>query len=113
MLDMKLLLDHNLSFRLLNRLSEKFTNSSHVYHLNLSNASDIAIWNYAKSNEFTIVTKDTDFFDLVSLKGFPPKVIWIKKGNCTTEEIGGILENSCDKMMSFIEDDTNGILILN
>jgi predicted nuclease of predicted toxin-antitoxin system len=109
---MKLLFDHNLSFRLIDQIPIQFKESSHVYLLDLSQSDDITIWNYALENGFTLITKDTDFFDLVSLKGFPPKVIWIKRGNCSTQEIATIISENSDKIISFIEDDENGILII-
>jgi len=109
---MKLLFDHNLSFRLIDKISDLFSESLHVYQVNLNEAEDIRIWEYASKNNFTIITKDTDFFDLVSLKGFPPKVIWIKRGNCSTKEIAEIIVNSADKITSFIEDKENGIMII-
>ena len=109
---MRLLFDHNLSFRLIDKISSRFEKSKHVYQVDLSEAEDVTIWDYALKNDFTIITKDTDFFDLVSLKGFPPKVIWIKRGNCSTDEIASIIAENSDKMVSFIEDKENGVLII-
>lgn len=110
---MKLLFDHNLSFRLIDKIADRFVDSNHVDRLDLSQAEDSIIWKYAKENDFSIITKDTDFFDFVSLKGFPPKVIWIKRGNCSTHEIEKIIHSNADKISSFIKDDENGILIIN
>ena len=52
---------------------------------------DRQVWQYAKTNGFTIVTKDGDYNDLLILSGFPPKIIWIRRGNCSTNEIENIL----------------------
>ena len=109
---MKLLFDHNLSFRLIDKIPDQFSKSQHVYHVDLSKSDDIAIWEYASENNFTIITKDTDFFDLVSLKGFPPKVIWIKRGNCSSKEIAQIIVDNTNKITSFIKDEENGVLII-
>jgi predicted nuclease of predicted toxin-antitoxin system len=109
---MKLLLDHNLSFKLVDYLPNQFKGSSHVHLLDHSNADDTVIWELAKENNFTIVTKDTDFFDLISLKGYPPKVIWIKRGNCSTREVLEILNENHPRIVDFIGDKDNGILIL-
>ena len=54
-------------------------------------SSDTDIWEFAKSNDYIIVSKDSDFHQRSFVIGFPPKVIWIQKGNCSTNEIQGIL----------------------
>jgi len=61
---MKLLLDHHLSPRLVKRLANLFPESNHIYPLNLDKADDFEIWEFAKENNFIIVTKDADFSDL-------------------------------------------------
>lgn len=81
---MKLLFDHNLSPRLISRLADLYPNSSHVYLLGLDRADDQTVWEHARREEYLIVTKDADFGDLCMLFGFPPKVIWIRRGNCKT-----------------------------
>lgn len=58
---MKLLFDHHLSPRLVGRLADLFPNSNHVYPLNLDEADDYEIWDFAKQNNFTIITKDAVF----------------------------------------------------
>ncbi len=88
---MKLLFDHNLSPKLIHRLAELFPNSNHVYHLELDRVEDRQVWQHAKTNDFTIVTKDGDYNELLILLGFPPKIIWIRRGNCSTNKIENIL----------------------
>ena len=61
---MRLLFDQNISFRIMKVLHEKFSGSTHVKKEGLINASDKQIWDFAKSNEFTIVTQDSDFNEL-------------------------------------------------
>lgn len=78
---MKLLLDENLSRRLVPFLTEIFPDTSQVALLGLENADDKRIWHYAKENDFIIVTKDADFYELSSIYGQPPKIIWLKIGN--------------------------------
>lgn len=78
--------------------------------LNLEIANDSIVWEFAKKEGFTIVTKDNDFNNLVAFFGFPPKVIWIRRGNCSTNEINGLLNSNIEKIKSFILDSTNGIL---
>ena len=67
---------------------------------------------YPKSNNFTIVTKDSDFGDFVSILGFPPKIIWIRIGNCATTDIINLLKKNIYKVYKFDSDDINGILNL-
>ena len=84
---MKLLLDQNLSRRLIPALERVFPESTQVALVGLEKAFDIDIWKYAKDHGFVIVTKDSDFEELSLLYGAPPKVIWIKLGNVCNETI--------------------------
>jgi len=84
---MKLLFDQNISFRILQLLPEHFSDCKQVRTVGLHNRNDVEIWQYAKQNDFTVVTFDSDFFDLSILRGFPPKVIWLRTGNLSTAEI--------------------------
>ncbi len=91
---MRLLFDHNLSPKLAERLSDLFPDSAHVYKLGMSEFSDLEIWNYAKVNDLYVVTKDSDFHELSILLGHPPKVIWIRRGNCSTNQIEKIIREN-------------------
>ena len=71
---------------------------------NLQFSSDRQIWNYAKENGFEIVTYDADFYDLVSLLGHPPKVIWLRIGNTSTQNLAKVLEYHHDVISSFVRD---------
>ena len=88
---MKLLFDHNLSPRLVDGLSDVFPGSEHVWRLGLDEAADRVVWEYARTHEFTIVTKDADFRDLGTLLGHPPLVLWLRIGNCSTGQVEAIL----------------------
>lgn len=78
---MKLLFDQNISFRIVKKLEDVFPEAKQVAQLNLYNSSDIEIWNFAKENDFAIVTFDSDFIDISTLKGHPPKIVWLRYGN--------------------------------
>jgi predicted nuclease of predicted toxin-antitoxin system len=80
----KLLFDQNLSPRLVTMLSDLFPGSEHTQSLGLDQSSDALLWGFARNNDFLIVTKDVDFSDRSALVGYPPKVIWVRTGNCTT-----------------------------
>jgi len=105
---MKFLFDQNISFRILKSLPNIFAESSHVKKEGLINSPDKEIWEFARRNDYTIVTQDSDFNDLNSLYGFPPKVIWIRTGNLKTQLIVDILLDHLSEIEKFINDDTFG-----
>jgi predicted nuclease of predicted toxin-antitoxin system len=108
----KLLFDQNLSPRLVRRLADLHPGSSHVFLLGIDQASDDEIWKRARQDGYTIVTKDTDFGDLSVLRGFPPKVIWVRLGNCTTQQIEDLIRNNNEAVKAFEIDLTVGLLSL-
>ena len=106
----KLLFDNNISHRVLARISDIFPNSTHVMPENLDKASDAEVWEFAKKQNYTIVTKDSDFNDLVILKDIPPKVIWLKIGNCRVVEIENILRENEKAIKLFLNTKDSAIL---
>jgi predicted nuclease of predicted toxin-antitoxin system len=109
---MKLLFDHNLSPRLVLILADLYPNSQHVFPLQMDRDDDRLIWDYALQNEYIIVTRDSDYNDLSLIRGFPPKVIWIRRGNCSTKEIEVILRSSTQDIHDFFQNPSLGILTL-
>lgn len=109
---MKLLFDQNLSPRLAKLLANIFPESNHVFLLGLDHAEDTELWQYAKENDFILVTKDADFGDLSILRGYPPKVIWIRRGNCKTAAIEQILRNNLEAISQIENDPFVGLLTL-
>lgn len=109
---MKLLFDHNLSPKLVARLANHYPDSDHVALVGLDQAADLVVWQYAQQHEYCLVTKDTDFNDLVATKGFPPKVIWLRLGNCTTAAVVTLLENQHSTLLQFAQDPQLGLLEL-
>jgi len=81
---MKLLLDENLPPTLARTLAADYPGSAHVHDRDFGSASDSTIWEYARKEGFTIVSKDSDYEELSMMKGAPPKLIWLRTGNCTT-----------------------------
>jgi predicted nuclease of predicted toxin-antitoxin system len=89
---MKLLLDANVSWRLIARLQFYFDDCFHVDHIGLTvPAKDIEIWNYALNNDFIIITNDDDFLNLAIQKGFPPKVVLLRTGNQSSNYLTALL----------------------
>jgi predicted nuclease of predicted toxin-antitoxin system len=109
---MKLLFDQNLSPQLLNELPEEFTGSQHVRHLDLRDASDTEIWNYARTHEYVIVSKDADFHQRSFVKGHPPKVIGILGGNCPTSAIAMLLQLNVERIKKFYNNSEAAFLAL-
>jgi len=109
---MKLLFDHNLSPLLVNWLEDLCPGSEHVFHIGLDSVSDIEILAYARERELIIVSKDSDFNDLSLLKGFPPKVIWLRIGNCKSRAIEALLRDHFNAISEFASDSESGVLTL-
>ena len=109
---MKLLFDQNLSPRLVEALSDLFPGSAHVHSLGLDREPDAPLWDFARDNGFLIVTKDVDFSDRSALLGHPPKVIWVRLGNCTTSEIEFALRAQHEEIEAFDEDEGLGVLAI-
>jgi predicted nuclease of predicted toxin-antitoxin system len=78
---MRLLLDENLSRRIVPFLQSEYPGSTQVALVGLERASDREIRDYARKNELVIVTRDADFYEMSVLLGQPPKIIWLKTGN--------------------------------
>ncbi len=107
---MKLLFDQNLSPRLVQHLSDLYPSSAHVYSVGLDQASDRVLWDYALEHGFTLVTQDADFSEMSEILGSPPKVIWIRRGNCSTRQIEAILRQHHEAIASLENDPTADIL---
>ena len=109
---MKLLFDENLSPRLVALLSTTFPESFHVRDVGLARADDDTVWSYAKDQGFAIVSKDSDFHQRSFVLGFPPKVVWIRRGNCATSEISILLQTYQSDLLLFAEDTETAFLEL-
>jgi predicted nuclease of predicted toxin-antitoxin system len=108
----KLLFDENLSYKLSHNLTDLFPDSTHVSALSLLQASDQVIWAAARNGGITIVTKDEDFPELAIIMGHPPKVIWIKLGNCSTGQVESLIRWRVDEIRAFINDPDVSVLEL-
>lgn len=80
---MKLLLDENLSRRLVPFLQHAYPGTSQVVLLGLESASDREVWQKAKDDGYVIVTRDADFQELSLVWGQPPKVVRLRTPNQT------------------------------
>ena len=95
---MTLLFDQNLSHRLLTLLEDLFPGSLHVRLLGLSEADDLVIWRYARKNHLMIVTQDSDYSEWNKLRGSPPKIIWLRCGNASVDQIHQKIRHAADRI---------------
>ena len=104
---MKLLFDQNISFRVIKSIKDLYPDAKQVRELHLENATDREIWSFAKREGYTIVTFDSDFFDLNLLRGIPPRIIWLKFGNSTTDDIIAAFRENIDLIQEFLTNPEN------
>ena len=109
---MKLLFDQNISHQLVESLSAVYPDSSHVRSVGLERADDETVWAFARNHGFTIVSKDSDFHQRSFLYGSPPKVIWLKVGNCSTKSIEELLRRSVSAIRKFCGDTEHAFMVL-
>lgn len=89
---------------MLAELEAGFPGSNQVARLGLETADDRTLWEYARKNGFTLVTQDSDFHELATLHGSPPKVIWLKCGNRPRWFVQSLLLRHREKIMAFVND---------
>ncbi len=109
---MKLLFDENLSARLPLVLADLYPGSAHVHEVGLGSSDDGEVWDYAKVYGFAIATKDADFAERSVLEERPPKILWLRMGNCATTEIERLLRVHAGAVRVFLESDQETCLVL-
>ena len=109
---MKLLFDQNLSPRLVAQLADLFAGSLHVRQVGLDRADDDTIWRFARDHGFAIVTKDSDFQERSQIAGSAPRIVWIRRGNCSTQDIETMLRKHAPHVAALEQETDNGFLVL-
>ena len=113
---MKLLLDENLSDRIISRVADLFPDSTHIKAVGLREADDFVVWEWARKHGFTIVSKDTDFHQRAIVFGHPPSsygyASGLRVGNCQTGLITNLLRSRYQVIRQFIESETESLLVL-
>ena len=107
---MNLLLDENLSPRLIQRLIALFPGLTHVRDVGLKRAPDETIWEWAKENSYTIVTTDSDFVGLSGGRGWPPKVVHLEECDFPLGVIEESLRQNAVRISEFDKDSRTGVL---
>jgi predicted nuclease of predicted toxin-antitoxin system len=108
----KLLLDENLSRKLVVRLAELYPDSSHVAEVGLLASPDREVWEYAKTRNFVIVSADSDFYELATTIGPPPKVVWLRRWTHPTRDAEQVLRREAIRITEFAADPELGVLVL-
>ncbi len=90
---MNLLFDQNISHRLIRLISDIFPEAKQVRELGIENYSDKKIWEFAKENNYIIVTFDSDFYNFSMVWGHPPKIVLLRTFNQTTYNIENLIRN--------------------
>jgi predicted nuclease of predicted toxin-antitoxin system len=109
---MRLLFDENLSHKLARRLADLFPDSVHVRDVGLKAAGDPVVWDYAKNNGLMIVSKDSDMHQRSFVFGYPPKIVWVRLGNCSTSDVERLLRRHFESIKAFYEDANASFLSL-
>ena len=109
---MKLLFDQNLAWRLVRSLPDLYPESVHVRDVGLQAADDPLVWSYAETHALIICSKDSDLHQRSLVLGFPPKVVWVRLGNCSTAEVENLLRRHFATIESFAADDYASFLAL-
>ena len=102
---MRLLFDQMLSYKLPRLLADLYPNSAHLRDVELMDASDSEIWEYARDYDYIVTSEDKDFESLSSTKGFPPKLIKVDLGNVPTRAVASALRDQYPKILAFRDDD--------
>jgi predicted nuclease of predicted toxin-antitoxin system len=108
----RLLFDENLSHQLARLLADIFPQSLHVRDVGLKSADDAVVWQYAKENHLIIVSKDSDLHQRSFVIGHPPKLVWVRLGNCSSAEVAGLLRRRFSAITTFHDDAESSFLAL-
>ena len=109
---MKLLLDQNLSPRLSRTLAAVYPGTTHVRDAGPQAADDATVWSFAAEEGYVIASEDADFHQRSFVLGHPPKVVWIRRGNCSTAEIEEIFGAHQADLLAFEQDEQGAFLVL-
>ena len=110
---MRPLFDNNLSPRLPLLLADLFPGGEHVGRVGLGQATDLAIRGFAAAHGFTVVSKDIDHRTLAVQHGHPPKVVWVRLGNCPVRRLESAIRAQAAALAAFAADPAAAVFELN
>ncbi|NOQ36056.1 MAG: hypothetical protein GQ569_09195 [Methylococcaceae bacterium] len=105
-----MLFDNNLSHKLVARLIDIFPDSSHVMFEDMDESEDDEIWSFSMEQNFTIITKDADYNEMNFLYGFPPKIVWVRVGNCKLADMERIIRRNSIAINEFFHNKELGVI---
>ncbi len=108
---MTFLIDENLSRRLKRLLQSEFGTCVHVSDVGLLRSDDQLVWRKARELGLTLLSKDDDLREMVADRGPPPKLVWLRLGNCSTQEIAAALLSTRPEVDAFLKSEA-GIYIV-
>lgn len=109
---MRLLFDQNVSFRVVKQLKSNFPDAVGVKEVGLMNADDFQIWEYAQRHDYTVVTFDKDIPAIGAVRGFPPKIIWLRTGNLSNGAVVALFLERTEQFAQFIANGRKGCLLV-
>lgn len=102
---MKIVIDQNISFRIIPHINHLFTEIIHIRTLGWTDAPDIVIFRNAKQQDFdAILTLDEDFDNIILENSPPPKILWLRVRNCTTNHLAKIIVDKIEVINEFLKD---------
>jgi predicted nuclease of predicted toxin-antitoxin system len=100
---MKLLIDQNISHRIIRQIVGYFPDALHVKDIGLMEKNDYQIFMTAREAGFdAAITLDADFHTLWQQFGTPPKIIWLRTGNCSTVFLADLLIRQAEQIRNFL-----------
>lgn len=70
------------------------------------------VWIYARQNDFTVVSKDADFSEISMELGYPPKLLWLRIKNWSTDQIEELIRSKYPIIAELTGASDRGILVL-
>jgi predicted nuclease of predicted toxin-antitoxin system len=107
----RLLLDQNLSYKLVSRWQDLFPGSAHLREFGLTQADDAEVWAFAAAGSYVVTTKDRDFEDEALFPGPPPKCIRLAVGNTSTNEIDEFVRDRVSEVLAFEQDEQRQLVL--
>ncbi|WP_254448607.1 DUF5615 family PIN-like protein [Spirosoma rhododendri] len=109
---MRFLFDQNISYRVVKQLKVTLPDSVGVREVGLLDADDFAIWEYAKREDYVVVTFDKDIPMIGAVKGFPPKIIWLRTGNMSNQALISLFTARLSEFVDFNTRQNKGCLLV-
>ena len=97
----RLFFNEPLSEAMCQTLADIFPDSLHIRLLGHGGAADTTVWDLARQHGCLVVSKYEDFHRLALLRGAPPKFVWIRLGNCTTDDVVQLLRRHHEDIIRF------------